>query len=168
MRKRRWRGPENIAAFLPAVTKAARGPRGFAAAEVIAHWPAIVGEALARQCSPEKLSMSGRAGGVLRVRAPGSLALELQHLEPQVIDRINAYLGYRAVGRLAFTQAPVPERKRAPAAVDPPLAPAALVAGAVSGIVVPGLRRSLIGLGRRVAAAPARGREGRGRSPKSP
>ena len=165
MKKRTSWGPQSVATFLPAATKAARGPRGFAAAEVIAHWPAIVGAALAHQCSPEKLSIGGRAGGVLRVRAPGGIALELQHLEPQVIDRINSYLGYRAVGRLALTQAPLPQRKRARAVAELQLAPAEQLAGAVSGITDADLRQSLIALGRRVAATPAGEHEGHKEAP---
>ena len=58
----------------------------------------------------------GGRGGTLHVRVgSGALALELQHLEPVVIERINTYFGYRAVERLKLVHGPLPApRGRAP------------------------------------------------------
>ena len=104
------------------------GRRGFSRAEIITRWPAIVGEGLARRAFPERLiAPRGAAGGTLRVRVEGGFATELQHLEPEVIERINTYFGYRAVARLALVQGPVP----APAAI-PPRRERALDAGEVA------------------------------------
>ena len=47
-----------------------------------------------------------RIDGVLHVRVVGGAATELQHLEPQVVERINAYFGYAAVGRLKLLHTP--------------------------------------------------------------
>ena len=83
--------------------------RGFARAEILTRWPEIVGAGLARHAFPERLiAPRGAAGGTLRVRVEGGFATELQHLEPEVIERINGYFGYRAVARLALVQGPVP------------------------------------------------------------
>ncbi len=98
------------------VTRAAFRRRGFAQAGVITQWPAIVGEELAACSAPERLTFppGEGSGGTLHVRVSGGFALELQHLEPVVVDRINTYFGYRAVRRLAMKQGPLPEVKRRP------------------------------------------------------
>jgi hypothetical protein len=44
-------------------------------------------------------------------------ALEVQHREPQLVERINAFFGYRAIAKLALVQAP-------PAPSGPPAPPA--------------------------------------------
>ena len=43
----------------------------------------------------------------LRV-ASGGLAMELQHFEPVLVERINAYFGYPAVARVKLIQGPLP------------------------------------------------------------
>jgi hypothetical protein len=104
---RRGRGPRALAAMLPRVAGAARRRRGFSEAKVVTDWAEIIGAELARSTMPERLTFpqGPESGGTLRIRAAGPLALELQHLEPLVIERINRYFGYRAVSRLAFVQA---------------------------------------------------------------
>jgi hypothetical protein len=46
-------------------------------------------------------------GAVLTIRVEGAMALELQHLAPQIIDRLNGYYGHAAIGRLNIIQGPV-------------------------------------------------------------
>ena len=48
--------------------------------------------------------------GVLQVRVAGPLAVELQHLAPQVLERVNTYLGYRAVTQLKLSRGVLPAR----------------------------------------------------------
>lgn len=109
-----------IAAEVPKIAGAALGKRGFAEAQLVAQWPAIIGESLAEGVSPEKLSFprGERRDGVLHLRVAPGLALEVQHREPVLVERINAFFGYRAVARLALRQgppvraAPPPPRRR--------------------------------------------------------
>ena len=110
----RGRGPRALAALLPKVAEPAVRKRGFSAVEVITHWTEIVGAELAADTAPEKLSFprDARRQGTLHLAASGSVALELQHLEPVIIERINTYFGYGAVARIALTQGGAP---RAPA-----------------------------------------------------
>jgi len=83
---------------------------GFAQHEVVAKWPEIVGPALARCSLPERLTtvQDETKGGTLYIRVQGSMAPELQHFEPLVIERINSFYGYKAVERLSFRHGPVP------------------------------------------------------------
>ena len=55
----------------------------------------------------------------LIVRVEGAFALELQHLAPIVVERVNAHYGWRCIGKIALRQAPVrqsrPKRPPIPA-----------------------------------------------------
>lgn len=94
--------------------------RGFAQVQILSHWPEIVGETLAEYCAPEKLSFprfskeekqkGPSTGAVLTLRVEGPAAVEIQHLEPQIVSRINAYYGYDAVARLKLVQGPLPHK----------------------------------------------------------
>jgi hypothetical protein len=97
-----------LAAEVPRIAGAVLGKHGFAEAQLIAQWAAIVGEDIAQAISPEKLSFGRgeRREGTLHLRVTPALALEIQHREPVLLERINAFFGYRAVARLALRQAP--------------------------------------------------------------
>ena len=147
----RRNGLRALAASLPAIAGKALGRRGFGEAGIITDWAAIVGPALAAQSLPLKLSFprGQRSDGVLLVRVAGPLAIELQHLAPQVLERVNTYLGYRAVGQLKLRQGVLP-----PAAAverEPPVLPEAALAELrqqTEGIADEALRQALEGLGR--------------------
>ena len=92
-----------VAYTLHKVTEKIYRKRGFASAGVLDNWPAIVGKDLARHTVPERLG----AGGTLRLRVDGPLTTEIKHLEPQILERIASYFGYRAVNRLSLIQVPL-------------------------------------------------------------
>lgn len=120
-------------------------------------WQEIVGTALAGGSAPEKLS-PGRdgKGGTLDIRVDSALALELQHLQPQIIERVNAYFGYGAVERIRLRQGPLPRppvRRRASPTASP--AAAEEVAETVAPVADPELRAALDRLGRAIHARAA-------------
>ncbi len=140
--ERHVHGPRSIASLMPRLTRPAFRRRSPATASVLADWSAIVGPAIAAVTTPRRLAAS-----TLTIACAGPIAMELQHLADQVIARINAHLGSRAVSSLRFVQTPaylVP-----PAALPPPLAPAKLAAveAAVSGLPEGELRSALASLG---------------------
>ena len=99
-----------LSASLPGVTKRAFARRGLTGAELAHQWPAIVGAALAQQCRPRKLRFPrpGEAvDGNLTLRVAPAWALEIQHLETVLLERINGFFGYRAVSRLTLQQGPL-------------------------------------------------------------
>jgi len=106
--------------------------QGFAAVDIISHWEDIVGPELAGRTEPLKLVWPRRedpfSTGTLTVRVEGAYALELQHLAPVVIERVNRYFGWACVGRLAIRQGPVTRKARRP---DLPVEPAAEAVAAV-------------------------------------
>ena len=103
-----------IASALQKVTEKIFRERGFASAGVLNNWAAIVGDELARHTMPERLGHDG----TLHLRVEGPLATELKHQEPQIIERIAGYFGYRAVTRLRLINGPV--EKTEPAAPPAP------------------------------------------------
>ena len=94
-------GPRPIGAVLPAITRPAFRMAGPAAAQLMADWPAIVGPALAATTAPRRF-----AAGTLTLGCAGPVALELQHVATQVIERINTHVGRALVQRLRFVQEP--------------------------------------------------------------
>jgi hypothetical protein len=105
------RGPPRIGQFVPKIAKEANKRFGFSEPHILNYWSDIVGERLARLASPEKLSRpNGREanspGGILTIRVSGPLGLDIQHMEPQILERINAYYGFQAVSRLHIVRGP--------------------------------------------------------------
>ena len=103
-----------LAAEVPRIAGTVLGKHGFGEAQLVAQWAAIIGEDIARAASPEKLSFARgeRRDGTLHLRVAPARALEIQHREPVLLERINAFFGYRAVARLALRQAPPVSRAR--------------------------------------------------------
>lgn len=73
-----------------------------------ARWREIAGEALARRTEPVKL-VKGRGGqpAVLEIRVDGPAATLIQHQAPEILERVNLFLGSGAVGKLRIVQGPV-------------------------------------------------------------
>src|SRR5215510_8519193 len=148
----------SLAATLPRVTRKILGRHGLAEGGLVADWASIVGATIAGCSLPLRLSFTGgeRRDGTLHVRVAGALALELQHLEPQVLERINGYFGYRAVGRLKIHQGPVPAppAPRLPPAPPPTAEADAEIGGLLSTVEDDGLREALRGLGHSLRSTP--------------
>jgi hypothetical protein len=89
--------------------------QGFAKKEIVTRWADIVGVALAQSSRPEKISFPrhARQGGTLMVRVEGSFALELQHRQADVLERLNSYFGYQAVDKIVIRQGPLPRDHKA-------------------------------------------------------
>jgi hypothetical protein len=113
---RRFPGaPLPLSSLIPAVTRPAFRKKSPAAAQLLADWAQIVGPALAAATSPLRLT-----AGTLTLACAGPVAMELQHLAPELIGRINGQLGRAAVERLRFVQqAPAGTRPAAPPAKAP-------------------------------------------------
>jgi hypothetical protein len=137
--------------------------QGFGESSLILHWEDIVGERLAAMTQPIKLQWQRRGQNYdpegsfeptsLVVRVETGFALELQHLSGVVIERVNAHLGWRCVGRLLLKQGPIDRLSRAKPprpALDP--ATTKVAEQMVTGIADDGLRQALTRLGARVLA----------------
>ncbi len=135
--------------------------QGFGESAVVLNWAEIVGPRLAANSEPLKLQWRRRAPGrdpeqaaepaTLLVRVEGGFALELQHMSGIVVERVNAHLGWRCVGRIALRQGPLARRPAGRAGRRPASTEAvAAAAEAVAGVSEEALRAALVRLGAQV------------------
>ena len=105
-KKRRSNTLRAIASVLPKISGPALRKRGFATAEIVTRWPEIAGEIMAAESAPDHLSFpkNSQKGGTLYISASGSVALQIQHQEPNILQRINVYFGYPAISRISISQ----------------------------------------------------------------
>jgi hypothetical protein len=151
-----------LADFIDACLGPSLAAQGFAAADVITAWPDIVGERLAGFTQPLKIEWKKRAQpepdsraepATLVVRVEGAFALELQHLAPVVIERVNAHYGWRCIGKLVLKQGPV-RLGKAPKPPPPSVKPAdkEKIDRASGSIEDEGLRQAIGRLGEAILA----------------
>ena len=99
--------------------------QGFAARELVTRWSEIAGPEIARHSEPLKIQWPRPVEGqpqepaTLVLRVEGPMALEIQHSADVILQRVNRFFGWSAVGKLAFRQAPL-SRVRRPARPGPP------------------------------------------------
>jgi hypothetical protein len=137
--------------------------RGFGTSSLVLFWDDIVGERLAAMSQPvqvqwpaaqcDRVSESGHVPATLIVRVESGFALELQHLAPLVIERVNAYFGWRCISRLKLKQGPLAGRPAARRVAPPIDKDAAEAAQKLIGSTVgEPLRQALTRLGARILA----------------
>ena len=97
--------------------------RGFVEAAIIHNWAAIVGADVATWCAPDKVTFprDRRFGATLHLLVQGSRALEVQHLEPVLLERLNTVFGYAALSKIAIRQAPVTDIGKSAGKLQRPL-----------------------------------------------
>jgi hypothetical protein len=125
----RPRGGEarQIADLMPAIGRTAFRRFGFVQSSVVTRWPEIVGERHARHCMPESIRFppGEKADGILQLVVTPAHATIIQHVIPEIMDRVNRFFGYRAVARVKIRQGVVqaPKAKEAPRTAPPSLKP---------------------------------------------
>jgi hypothetical protein len=71
-------------------------------------WSEIVGQASARRTEPNRLvTPRGGGGATLELRVAGAAATLVQHQAPDILARVNLFLGPGAVTRLRIVQGPL-------------------------------------------------------------
>ncbi|TYR31859.1 DUF721 domain-containing protein [Mesorhizobium microcysteis] len=125
---------------------------------LVQSWEEIVGERLAASTRPEKIAWPRRLNeddpfepAALVIACEGAAALRLQHETGEIIERVNAFLGFGAIGRVKIVQKPVaPAPKRRPVPRRLTGAETAHLDKLVDGIENDGLREALARLGRSI------------------
>jgi hypothetical protein len=126
--------------------------QGFASAELVTRWADIVGAEIAVHSEPIKIQWQRpiegeeREPGTLVLRVNGPAAIEIQHLTSVICERVNRFLGWRAVARIGLRQAPLRHGAVKPRRT-PDAAAAARVAATLSDIEDEELRQALSRLG---------------------
>ena len=113
-----------VGSFVPGLTRKSFEKYGFSTATLLTDWALIAGRDLASFTLPERLKWprnveafedvpagaGGRPGATLVLRVDGPRAIEVQYQTTQIIERINAHFGYRAVSEIRFIQAPIGQK----------------------------------------------------------
>jgi hypothetical protein len=123
-----YNGPVSVGSFVAPVAGKTLSRGGAVLTELVCEWAAIAGPALALYTRPEKLTKGApepnSAGkptpSVLHLKVDPARALEVQYSTPQLIERINQTLGFRAVSGLRVVQAPVLKKAAKPPVVAKP------------------------------------------------
>jgi len=145
--------PRPLSELLSSTLSDALKSQGFASAEILARWPDIVGTEIAAHSEPLKINWPRPQGdedpdpATLVLRVEGPAALEIQHLSAVILERVNRFFGWQAIGRIALRQAPLRRRDKPQAPPPPDPAVAARLAEVMTEVHDPGLRQALARLG---------------------
>ncbi len=125
-------GPVSVGRFIAPIAGKTLSRGGTVLAELQREWPAIAGASLAAFTTPDKLTKAApdpafpgkTPPSVLHLKVDPARALEAQYCTPQIVERINQTLGFRAVSGLRIVQAPVFRKPAKPVRAALPAAPA--------------------------------------------
>ncbi len=157
---KRPRGGEarSISDLMPEIGRAAFRRFGFIQSSVVSRWPEIVGERYANVSLPESIRFprGEKEGGTLHLLVSGAHSTLMQHITPEIIERVNRFFGYRAISQVRFRQGAInaekTKEKRVPA--PPSLKPAPIELGdSLRDIGDPELNRVLESLASGIANA---------------
>lgn len=155
MNKHRPTPARPLSMLLGDVFSSAFAQQGFASREVVTRWAEIAGPDIAAHCEPLKLQWRRPVEGrpqepaTLVLRVDGPMALEVQHMAGIILERINRFFGWQAVGRIALRQAPLSRPARRRIAARPDAAAVARESAALTDVEDEKLRMALA----RLAAA---------------
>jgi len=163
----RPRGGEarQIADLMPAIGRTAFRRFGFVQSSVVTRWPEIVGERNARNCMPESIRFppGEKSDGILQLVVSPAHAPMIQHVIPEIMERVNRFFGYRAVAKVKIRQGAVqaPKAIEASRTAPPSLKPIPMGLGdSLRDIGDPELRTVLESLARSLESASGGNRNG--------
>ncbi len=114
-----------VADLVPQIGRAAFRRFGFVQSSVVTRWPEIVGETHAKVCQPESIRFppGEKSDGILQLVVLPAHAPLIQHVIPEIIERVNRFFGYKAVARAKIRQGEVKaqtaEKRSAPPSLKP-------------------------------------------------
>jgi hypothetical protein len=142
-----------LSVLLRDVFSEAYAKQGFAARELVTRWTEIAGSEVAAHSEPLKIQWPRPVEGqpqepaTLVLRVEGPMALEIQHASDVILERVNRFFGWSAVGRLALRQAPLSRRQGPAGSSAPDPQAVAEVAETLSSVEDEELRAALARLG---------------------
>jgi len=142
-----------LSVLLGGVFADAYARQGFASRELVTRWPEIAGPEIAAFSEPVKMQWprpvegQPQAPATLVLRVEGPIALEIQHSSDVILQRVNRFFGWNAVGKLALRQAPLARRPQRKQPGAPDAAAVADVAATLTSVEDDELRTALARLG---------------------
>ena len=96
----------SVAELLPDAGRASFRKFGFVQHSVVSRWAEIVGARYAGVSAPESIRFpqGRRANGTLTLTVAGAHAPMMQHIAPEIVDRVNRFFGYPAVEKVVIRQ----------------------------------------------------------------
>jgi hypothetical protein len=142
-----------LSALLGRVFNDVFAKQGFASRELVTRWAEIVGADIATYAEPLKIQWPRPVEGqpeepaTLILRVEGPRALEIQHSSTVILERVNRFFGWSAVGRIALRQAPLSRRPASKPKKVPDAAEVAREASQLGAVEDDNLRNALARLG---------------------
>jgi hypothetical protein len=142
-----------LSLLLSDVFSDAYAKQGFAARELVTRWAEIAGADVAAHSEPLRMQWPRPVEGqpqepaTLVLKVEGPMALEIQHKSDLILQRVNRFFGWSAVGRLALRQAPLSRRDRPKPPAPPDPKAVAAIADSLSAVEDEQLRAALARLG---------------------
>lgn len=117
MNKPSSKGPQALSELLRTTLNESFARQGFASTELVTRWIDIVGEEIATHSQPLKIQWPRAvadqqpAPATLILRVEGPAALDIQHSSSIILERVNRFFGWHAIGKIALRQAPLKRRQ---------------------------------------------------------
>ena len=149
-----------IADLMPQIGRAAFRRFGFVQSSVVTRWHEIVGERHAQVCMPEAIRFppGEKSEGILQLVVVPAHAPPIQHVIPEIMERVNRFFGYKAVSRVKLRQGAVKPPRAEARTAPPSLKPIPMELGdSLRDIGDPELRTVLESLARSLGAKEGNG-----------
>jgi hypothetical protein len=121
---RRPRGGEAraVADLMPEIGRAAFRKFGFVQSSIVSRWDEIVGPRYAAISAPEliRFPIGKKADGTLELVVEGAHATMMQHVVPEIIERVNRFFGYGAVAKIKMRQGTIAKTSAMQKSSTPP------------------------------------------------
>lgn len=152
-----------ISELMPQIGRTAFRRFGFVQSSVVTRWPEIVGETHAKVCAPEAIRFppGDKENGILQLVVLPAHAPLIQHVTPEIMERVNRFFGYQAVCKVKIRQGAVkPPTDNNRAKAPPSLKPIPMELGeSLRDVGDPELRTVLESLARSLGNQSGNGRE---------
>ncbi|WP_234035104.1 DUF721 domain-containing protein [Aurantiacibacter sediminis] len=120
-------GPaKQVSDLVPQIGRAAFRRFGFVQSSIVTRWPEIVGPHHAKVCTPESIRFppGEKSDGIMQLVVLPAHAPLIQHVIPEIIERVNRFFGYKAVAKVKIRQGAVKtpnagEGRKAPPSLKP-------------------------------------------------
>jgi hypothetical protein len=145
--------PRPLSDLLSATLTDVLKQQGFASAEILSRWKDIAGPEIAAVSEPLRINWPRPVGdsdpepATLVLRVEGPAALEIQHMSAVILERVNRFFGWQAIGRIALRQAPLRRREAARPPAVPDAALTDEIAQSLPELEDDGLRQAVARLG---------------------
>lgn len=106
--------------YVPKIAAKAFENYGFHSSGILTDWAVIVGNDIAAVSAPERIRWPRRntnenpditeEPATLTLRVAPAAALDVEYRRAAILERINRYFGYRAVGAIKIIQSPIESR----------------------------------------------------------